>query len=127
VVVIGSVLATELDMCVVTWIGDVDVFIVRIRLFAVDRFLTRRAEFLAVVSENWITTLSTMGVCHRRALQQEFAHLLGRRASLILEFLAEFLAFGFLIEVAHTFHNGTGLKTVFGSAEGAQTINRPAG
>jgi hypothetical protein len=44
-----------------------------------------------------------VGVGHRRALQEEFAHLFGCLAFLLvaLVLLAEALAFGLSVEVAH--------------------------
>ncbi len=85
--------------------------------FTCYRLLAGWTELLAVVAKDRVATVAAVGVGHRRALQEQFAHLLGGLAPILLglELLAEFLAFGFLVEVAHTCPNVTGLKTVYGS------------
>ena len=115
-------LSTELDAGLVARVGDFDVAVVVrgvLVRFARDRFLAGRTELLAVVPEDGVAAVAAVRVGHRRPLQQEFAHLLGCLSLLLLflELLSKLLPFGFLVEVAHTCHNDTALKTLYGSSQ----------
>jgi hypothetical protein len=106
---LGVFAVAELDVRVVARVRHLDVVPRRlavrlVRLLAGDGLLAGRTELLAVVAEDGVATVRAVGVGHRRAFQQELAHLFGRRALFVLlfELLPELLAFGFLVEVAHT-------------------------